>query len=110
MAVLTLGRIWECPQCPTMTRTVDASVPLHACPSVGGLMVPLVPQGQKARHVVIERGDYVGRNLVNTDAHGRPVSAVYTERPDGSHDTCAYPDTATADAEQIEEARDGLVE
>lgn len=100
--------MWECEKCSATARTVDASMPLHPCPSVAGLMVPLVPPGSKTRHVVMERGDYVGRNRVNTDDNGRPVSAVYTERPDGSFDTCAYPDTAVADADDIEEARDGL--
>jgi hypothetical protein len=33
-----------------------------------------------------EREDYVGREQVQTDANGRPVMSITTERPDGSND------------------------
>jgi len=89
--------IWCCPQCDATMRTADdGSTPLHRCPSVAGLAVPLVPAGTKARHLIVGRGDYVGKELVQTDADGRPAMAVYTERPDGSHDTTVYMPTATA--------------
>jgi hypothetical protein len=76
---------------------------------MAGLLVPLVPAGSKAQHLAIERGDYIGSELVPTDANARPVSAVYTQHSDGSHDTTVYLPTATADADDVEEARDGLV-
>ena len=68
---------------------------MHSCPALKGLMAPFVDDLQKARHVVKDRDDYVGNELVQTDNEGRPVMALVTERADGSNDCHVYAPTAT---------------
>jgi len=43
----------------------------------------MVPAGTHCKVVAVEREDYVGRELVQTDGNGRPVMAVQTIRDDG---------------------------
>ena len=94
-------RYWQCPSCGLQDSTVEARphTRMHACRALG-LTVPmaLVPAGRHngelarndVRHVVVEREDYIGADLVDS-----PVMAVRTERPDGSNDLTVYPATAT---------------
>lgn len=98
---------WHCPHCPAMAHTTDESTPLHLCPDLAGLAVPLVPEGMKARLVVIEREDYLGKERVTYDGNGRPVVGVITERVHG-FDTTVYLTTATASVDDLEEARCGV--
>lgn len=49
----------------------------------------------KVRLVRVDREDYVGSEIVRTDATGRPAMAVITERADGSNDCHAFAATAT---------------
>jgi hypothetical protein len=93
MAVPVLERRWYCPNCPSEARTVDGKTPHHLCPRLAGLMVPLTPAGQDCKVEAVEREDYVGRELVQTDGNGRPVMAVVTTREDGQ-DCTVYPATA----------------
>lgn len=86
-----LEKHWECPNCDSAAVTRDAKVPMHLCPKLGGLMVALVPAGQKCKVEAVERGDYVGQELVQTDGHGRPVMAVLTTRDDGQDCTVFAP-------------------
>ena len=88
-------RRWECPSCDhtDMTRGTATGLPMHNCAGMHDLSVPLVPAGTKAHHRAVERQDYIGNELVQTDARGRPVMAVYTERPDGE-DCTVYAPTA----------------
>lgn len=81
-------------------------MPMHPCPGQRGMMVPyveaypgrLVKAADRRHHRLIERGDYVGGEVgLRRTVDGRPVMAVHTERPDGSHDTCVFPAMATAD-------------
>jgi hypothetical protein len=46
-------------------------------------MAPFILEGTKAKVEVKEPEDYVGRNIPQTDADGRPVAAVVTTRDDG---------------------------
>ena len=90
-------RDWECPRCTVTDRTAhDVTNRFHFCRGMAGLEVPLVPKNSGARLVAVEREDYVGGELVQTDGNGRPVTMVRVERPDGSNDTVVYAPTALA--------------
>ncbi len=101
MNVPLLHRMWDCPSCDAAARTVDAKIPMHRCKGMAGLLVPLVPQGQKAKHTAVEREDWVRREKVQFDANGRPTMSVRTETED-SLSTTVYAPTAnwSADAER----------
>lgn len=96
--MLTRGKAWYCPGCTASASTVDDKVPMHRCHGLTGLMVPLVPVGFSAKHERVERGDYVGRETVQTDGDGRPVMAVVTTRDDGQ-DCTVYAPTASVGIE-----------
>lgn len=89
---------WECPSCPAQDVTREARVHtrMHSCPALGGLQVPMVPAGAKARHIRHEREDYVGGEHVQLDADGRPVFQVVTEHDDGRQDAAVYAPRAVA--------------
>jgi hypothetical protein len=100
MPVPILGaRVWECPggRCTTKARTANAGAPAppHQCRGMNGLTVPMVPEGTKAEARPVERGDYIGNELVQTDSEGRPVMAVETVRDDGQ-DVAVYAPVAVA--------------
>jgi hypothetical protein len=96
---------WECASCGRQLKTVDYRIttPLHPCPTLNGLEVPYteVPRGQaelrrhSARHVLRERDDYIGTEIVRLH-NGRPIMSLSTERPDGSNDLRVYAPTALA--------------
>jgi hypothetical protein len=50
-----------------------------------------VPAGTRAKVETVERGDWVGRELVQTDGNGRPVMAIRTTRDDGIDCTVLAP-------------------
>jgi hypothetical protein len=58
-----------------------------------------VAVGTKAKVEAVERGDYIGRELVQSDGNGRPVMAVVTTRDDGQ-DCAVLAPTATASARE----------
>jgi len=89
------GKHWLCPNCPAEAITYDAKLPMHQCGGLVGLMTPLVLEGQRCKIEAIEREDYIGKELVQTDANGRPVMSVVTTRDDGQ-DCTVYAPTATA--------------
>ena len=96
-----LSRHWVCARgCPSWATTVDGKTPHHRCREMAGLMVPLVPEGVRAKVETVERGDYVGRELVQTDAEGRPWMAVTVERDEGQ-DTTVFAPCATATREDL---------
>jgi len=91
---------WECPNCTTTHVTRGAKpteTPFHPCRGLVGLNAPLVPAGSRAAVTAIEREDYVGGEMVQTDGEGRPVMAIHTERWDGSNDLAVLAPCATAD-------------
>lgn len=86
--------LFRCPSCQTELNGPAApagAYPAHACPALAGVMVPMVPaSGPKSRHVLVEREDVVGKARGLVWADGRPISAVRTEREDGSNDTTIF--------------------
>lgn len=86
-----LEKHWGCPNCDSTAVTRDAKLPMHPCAKLAGLMVVLVPAGQKCKVETVERADYVGRELVQADGNGRPVMAVVTTRDDGQDCTVFAP-------------------
>lgn len=70
---------------------MDAKTPMHPCHGLAGLMTPLVPKGTSCKVEAVERGDYIGRELVQTDGNGRPVMAAVITRDDGQDCTVFAP-------------------
>lgn len=102
--ILDPHRDWECPSCHARHRSFETRphTPMHPCRAQGGLQVPFVPAGEveAARHAVVVREDYVGGEQgVRFDGDGRPVSAVRTERRDGSNDVHVFAGVATVEGE-----------
>lgn len=104
--ILAPERRWQCPSCDRQLVTHDNETKprLHPCRGLRGILAPFVEvdglelRKHSTRHVVNEREDYVGAELVRTDAEGRPVMSVVTERADGSNDCHVFVPTATAHA------------
>lgn len=93
---------WVCPNCPLEQVTHEARphTRFHTCPGLGGITAPMVPAGIRCKVEAVERGDYVGREMVTTDATGRPVMAVVTTRDDGT-DVAVFAACATANAQDV---------
>lgn len=104
--ILDATRRWQCPSCgyTHITNEPRAHVPMHPCKSMDGLIAPMVEvttrSGELDLHQVrlvrVDRDDYVGDEIVRTDAAGRPAMAVITERADGSNDCHVFAATASA--------------
>jgi hypothetical protein len=101
--LLTPTRHWVCPNCTLtdMTHEAQPHTRYHACKGLKGLSAPMVPAGTNAKVTAIERQDYIGTETVQTDAEGRPVMAVVTEREDGSNDVAVFAPTANGKAEEL---------
>ena len=91
-------RFWRCPSCETVDRTVryDVHTQFHICPGLDGINIPLVevssPDSRPyAKQVLVEREDYLNGEIAG------PISAVRTERGDGSNDVTVFAPTATMD-------------
>jgi hypothetical protein len=83
--LLSAERRWACPNCDEMSVTTEA-LPhsrMHACRGLKGLTAPMVPAGTACKVEAVEREDYVGGEMVQTDGEGRPVMSVVTTRDDG---------------------------
>lgn len=95
--LVTPHRLWVCPNCSVQSVTTEARphTRFHTCPGLRGLTAPLVQAGTRVKVTAVEREDYVGGDYVQTDADGRPVMAVVTERDDGN-DVMVFAPTATA--------------
>jgi len=87
---------WYCPNCPQTAVTHDAEphTRFHTCGGLRGLTAPMVRAGVRCKVEAMDRQDYVGKDLVQTDAYGRPVMSVVTTRDDGT-DCAVYAPTAT---------------
>lgn len=68
---------------------------MHQCAGIKGLVSPLVLCGTKAKVETQEREDYVGDELVQTDADGNVIMSTVTTRDDGQ-DCTVYVATAQA--------------
>lgn len=87
---------WYCPNCrkEDVTHEPRPHSRFHACPRIGGLTMPMVPAGTRAKVELHERQDYVGKELVRLH-EGRPVMSAVTTRDDGQ-DVAVFAPTATA--------------
>lgn len=88
---------WVCKFCPAtcVTEIAQPHTQFHTCRS-NGLTMPFVQDGVSCKVEVNERQDYIGKELVQTDARGRPVMNVNVTRDDGN-DLAVYAPTANAD-------------
>jgi hypothetical protein len=59
----------------------------------------MLPRGTAAKLEVNEREEYVGRELVQTDANGRPVMSLTITRDDGQ-DCVVFAPTAIGTAKE----------
>lgn len=86
---------WYCPACGSTDQTSEPKphVRYHICPKTGGLTTPFVRKGISAKIEVVERMDYVGKELVRYNDAGRPVMALVTTRDDGN-DVMVFAPTA----------------
>lgn len=92
---------WECPLCRKedftdgrRLKSGEVASRFHPCPSLGLMLTPMIPAGTKAKITANERGDYVGKEIIQTDAYGRPIMSITVERPDGSNDTVVFAPTS----------------
>jgi hypothetical protein len=100
MPLLLVEHRWTCPNCTftDVTREQTPHTRFHACRGLRGLTAPMVPAGTSCKVEAVERGDWVGREMVQTDGEGRPVVAVQTIRDDGT-DVAVYAPCATVGRE-----------
>lgn len=95
--LLTPLRRWACPNCKqtAITREAKPHARFHTCAGLKGLTAPFVEEGSRVQVTAIEREDYVGKELAQTDDTGRPIMAVRTDYPDGRNDVAVLAPTAT---------------
>jgi hypothetical protein len=91
---------WECPNCTVtdVTHRTEPHTQFHDCAGLKGLTAPMVEVGVRAKVAAVERGDYIGGEMVTVDGDGRPVMAVETTRDDGT-DLAVFAPCATATRE-----------
>lgn len=102
--LLSAERRWSCPLCAAIDVTHEAQphVRFHACPAQAGMTVPMVPSDVRHKVTRLEREDYIGDELVQRDADGRPLMALQVERDDGFVDTVVYAPMARSRAQTQE--------
>ncbi len=87
-------RNWYCPNCKQTARSLNtssSSVPMHDCPSLFGLQVPMVLEGVKAFNKVEYREDYLKGDLSSArDDSDEVVKSISTEYADGSNGGTIY--------------------
>ena len=100
---------WQCPSCGfrDVTSEIQPHTRMHSCPALADLTVPMIQvtdelEPHEARHVLVDRDDYIGTERVQLDGEGRPIMAVRTERSDGSNDTTIYAPVATVQSQRTE--------
>lgn len=91
---------WSCPNCDAthVSHEAQPHTPFHLCKGLRGLSAPYVPDGTRCKVIAVERGDWVGRELVQADGEGRPVMSIVTVRDDGQ-DCAVLAPCATARSE-----------
>lgn len=88
-ALLESEQHWVCPNCPVTSvthlklRPGQSAQEMHNCAGLAGLIAPMVLEGVRCKVEAVERGDYVGDEMVRYDGNGRAVMAVRTVRDDG---------------------------
>lgn len=100
--LLSAEQHWYAPCCGqgAITREAEPHTRYHTCSRgpTAGMVVPMVPVGTKCKIEAVERQDYVGHEIVQTNADGRPIMNVTITRDDGQ-DCAVYAPCATARAE-----------
>lgn len=86
-------REWRCPNCGREHRTQKPGphTPLHQCPRLRGVWAPFLEEHVHGRLEVVERGDYVGKDIPQVDGEGRPVAQIVTHRDNGQDCTILAP-------------------
>lgn len=98
--ILSSTQNWQCPNCHhkdvTNLPAAQAAVAsrFHPCGGLRGLTAPMVLAGTDCKVIAVERQDYVGSEIVQTDGNGRPVMAIHTEYADGRNDVAILAPTA----------------
>lgn len=94
MLALKREQRWTCAVCGLEDVTHEAlpHTRMHTCRN--GMTTPMQPAGVKCKVEFVEREDYIGKELVQTDANGRPVMSVRITRDDGV-DCAVYAPAAT---------------
>ena len=97
MTIITPVRRWSCPNCKqiAITREAEPHTRFHACAGLRGITAPFVEEGVRVQVTALERDDYLGGDIAQTDENGRPVKAVQTEYLDGHTDMAVLAPTAT---------------
>lgn len=92
-------KYWYCPNCKLTHQSVNSKateVPMHFCPSLHNLQVPMVLEGVKAFHKVEYREDYLRDDIASVrDENNQVVKSVSTEYEDGSNGGTIYLPCAT---------------
>lgn len=80
---------WVCPNCDltAVTHMARPHTEFHNCRGLLAMSVPMVLDGTKAKVELVERGDYVGTDIVQLDPNGKPWMAAVTTRDDGQDNT-----------------------
>ena len=86
---------WVCDRCNfrDVTREAHPHTRFHPCSAMGGLTMPMLREGDRAKVTVNAREDYVGDEDVQYDGDGRPVMNVTVTRDNGQ-DVAVYAPTA----------------
>jgi hypothetical protein len=89
-------RLWECSRCPASAATAadDPRAPMHDCPGLVGLSVPMTRAGEHVDIRTVEREDYVAGEDVRYDLEGTPIMRTEVEHDDGHVDVWVYAPTA----------------
>ena len=101
-------RRWVCSHCQFTDITHEAKPHsrMHSCKGMKLMTIPMMPDGTKAKVELVERDDWVGDELVQLDAEGRPWKSVVTTRDEGQ-DCAVFAATATAGVKDVRELIDG---
>lgn len=105
--ILDREQRWVCPNCTATEVTHHFLKPgefasrFHMCRGNRGVYAPMVEDGIRCKVEVIEREDFVGEDIVQTDIDGRPIMSTVTTRDDGQ-DCVVYAPTATARSENVD--------
>lgn len=80
-------KVWYCPACKLEHVDTDrrARQPMHPCPRLKGLTMPFTLD-RGAGYRLVDRGDYVRGDDVQTDDDGRVVMAIETHHTDRAPD------------------------
>lgn len=100
---------WYCPNCTQVevTYNVVPHTRFHVCPGLKGMTAPYMPVGTRCKVEAVEREDYIGNELVQCNADGRPIATVVTTRDDGN-DVIAFAGCARNGAEAQNIPRDDV--